>query len=458
MKRKYILMGCVAVLLLAGLTAIAFAAQSRSGDPTVVLDGAARQFEFQNVTPYTGNNYPNLFQNEELTAMMPGDAVEEEIIVTAKNLNGGYADIYLSAESINDDITPDEAAAYEFLMNNAALSVTCTDKTGSIRTLALTMDGERVQLGKFSERDSVTITVNFSIPITAGNDLQNLRAEIGWVFQAEIYENTGPGPGPGPSPSPSPGGDDGPSVPMLNTKDHMAYIIGRPGGMIYPEADITRAEVATVFFRLLTDESRARYWAESSPYPDVLSDDWFNNEISTLTKAGILKGRPDGTFGPDEFITRAEVAVICTRFFDTDVRDKTFPDIEGHWGQKEIEIACSSGILYGYPDGTYRPDQPITRAEFFAIVNRMLNRVAHKDHLHADMICWPDNMDTDMWYYADVQEATNSHLYSRKQGDTYEVWTKILPPPDWKALELEWSKLYGSSRQVVDSRTDADYR
>ena len=462
MKRKVIWAVCAAVLFLAGLTAIAFAAQSRSGDPTVVLDGEARIFEFQNVTPYTGNNYPNLFQNEKLTAMMPGDEVKEKIIVTAKNLNGGYADIYLSAESINNDITSDEAAAFQRFLEQGALTVTCTDTMGASKTLTLTTDG--VQLGKFYEGDSVTLTVKVSLPASAGNELQNLRAEIGWVFKAEIYENTGPGPAPGPGPnpspgpSPSPGDDDGPSVPMLNTKDHIAYIIGRPGGLIYPEDDITRAEVATVFFRLLTEEARAENWAERSPYPDVMPEDWFNHEISTLTRAGILKGRPDGTFGPDESITRAEVATICARFFDTDVRDKTFSDIEGHWAQKEIEIACSSGILNGYPDGTYRPDQPITRAEFIAIVNRVLNRVAHKDHLHADMICWPDNMNTEIWYYADVQEATNSHLYSRKAGDAYEIWTEILTPPDWKALEEEWSQRYSNTAQLVDSRTDADYR
>ena len=472
MKRKHVMAACIAALVLAGMTAITVLVQAQTSDPTVVLDGAARQFSFQNVTAYEGNTYPNLFKDTTFTAMMPGDMAGEEIVVKVENLNSGYADIYLSAESMNGDITAQEAADYVTLIgsgdgqdrNKADLTVTWTGHNGAVRHRDLS--NGRVHLGTFREGDSITIRVDIGIPIEAGNELQNLRAEVGWVFQGEIFDNgsgggSGGGGGAG---SGSIGEVEQPPVefagPELNMKDHFAYIIGRTDGLVHPEANITRAEVAAVFFRLLTDESRAYYWAETNPYYDVYADDWCNNEISTLTRAGILKGRLDGNYDPTASITRAEFAVLCSRFFVEDDRGKTFSDIEGHWAQKEIESVCAKGFLQGYPGGTFRPNKPITRAELVTIMNRLLGRAPHKDHLLPDMILWPDNMDTNAWYYADMQEATNSHLRSREEGAAYEEWEEILPPPDWNALEEEWSRLYTSAApdQVVDSRTNANYR
>ena len=233
-----------------------------------------------------------------------------------------------------------------------------------------------------------------------------------------------------------------PDKPELNTEDHYAYIVGYEDGSVQPEGDITRAEVATIFFRLLTDESRNEYWSQTNPYSDVSADDWFNNAVSTLTNAGVLDGYEDGTFKPNGNITRAEFATITARFFEaTYDGENLFPDIEGHWAQDYINEAANAGIVDGYPDGTFQPQQLITRAEAVTMVNRTIDRHPHEDHLLADMIVWPDNPET-AWYYEQVQEATNSHEYTMNTDDEqnpYEIWTKLLPNRDWSELEKEWS-------------------
>ena len=233
-----------------------------------------------------------------------------------------------------------------------------------------------------------------------------------------------------------------PDKPELNSEDHYAYIVGYEDGSVQPEGDITRAEVATIFFRLLTDESRNEYWSQTNPYSDVSADDWFNNAVSTLTNAGVLDGYEDGTFKPNGNITRAEFATITARFFEaTYDGENLFPDIEGHWAQDYINEAANAGIVDGYEDGTFRPQQYITRAEAVTMVNRTIERHPDADHLLDDMITWPDNPET-AWYYEQIQEATNSHEYTMNTDDEqnpYEIWTKLLPNRDWSELEKEWS-------------------
>ena len=233
-----------------------------------------------------------------------------------------------------------------------------------------------------------------------------------------------------------------PDKPELNTEDHYAYIVGYEDGSVQPEGDITRAEVATIFFRLLTDESRNEYWSQTNPYSDVSADDWFNNAVSTLTNAGVLDGYEDGTFKPNGNITRAEFATITARFFEaTYDGENLFPDIEGHWAQDYINEAANAGIVNGYEDGTFRPQQYITRAEAVTMVNRTIERHPDADHLLDNMITWPDNPET-AWYYEQIQEATNSHEYTMNTDDEqnpYEIWTKLLPNRDWSELEKEWS-------------------
>ena len=233
-----------------------------------------------------------------------------------------------------------------------------------------------------------------------------------------------------------------PDKPELNTEDHYAYIVGYEDGSVQPEGDITRAEVATIFFRLLTDESRNEFWSQTNNYSDVSEDAWYNNAVSTLSNAGIIDGYEDGTFKPDGNITRAEFATIAVRFFEaTYDGGDLFSDIAGHWAQDYINEAANAGIVDGYPDGTFRPQQYITRAEAMTMVNRTIDRHPDADHLLEDMITWPDNPET-AWYYEQVQEATNSHEYTMNTDDEqnpYEIWTELLPNRDWSELEKAWS-------------------
>ena len=259
------------------------------------------------------------------------------------------------------------------------------------------------------------------------------------VWETTHYPPVDPDPDPDPTPDPDP---EDPDKPGLNTEDHYAYIVGYPDGNVKPEGNITRAEVATIFFRLLTDESRDEFWSQTNPYSDVSEDDWYNNAVSTLTNAGIIDGYEDGTFKPNGNITRAEFATIAVRFFEATYEgENLFPDIDGHWAQDYINEAANAGIVDGYPDGTFGPQKLITRAEAMTMVNRTIDRHPHEDHLLADMIVWPDNPET-AWYYEQVQEATNSHEYTMNTDDEqnpYEIWTELLPVRDWAQLEKEWS-------------------
>jgi len=229
---------------------------------------------------------------------------------------------------------------------------------------------------------------------------------------------------------------------ILETEDHFAYVIGYPDGLVRPEANITRAEVATIFFRMLTDEAREQYWSKTNNFSDVSESDWFNNAISTLANAGVLNGYTDGTFKPNAYITRAELVKIAVSFYGTQAGKSThFSDASEHWATDFIAAAEEFGFVDGYEDGTFRPDKYVTRAEAMKIINRTLDRNPHKDQLLDYMITWADNSDTSKWYYADVQEATNSHTYT---WDIYgfEVWDALLPVRDWAAFEKEWSTAY----------------
>ena len=224
----------------------------------------------------------------------------------------------------------------------------------------------------------------------------------------------------------------------LNGDDHFAYIVGYPDGNVKPGSSITRAEVATIFFRLLTEDIRTANSTQSNSLSDVSRGQWFNHAISTLSSMGIVKGNPDGTFDPDAPITRAEFAAIAARFDDKNTNTTSnFSDIASHWAKDEIGVAANKGWINGYPDSTFRPDQYITRAEAMTLVNRVLNRLPEKsEDLLDDMIKWPDNADASVWYYLAVQEATNSHDYSDKSNaDKYEKWTKIRDARDWTLLE-----------------------
>lgn len=226
---------------------------------------------------------------------------------------------------------------------------------------------------------------------------------------------------------------------VLNKEDHFNYIIGTPEGLSLPTANVTRAEVATIFFRLMTDDARAKFDSLDNNFSDVAKGKWYNRAISTLAKAGIVKGDPAGTYRPGDPITRAEMAAIIARFGDFKEGGKTFNDISGHWAQKYIELAASNGWINGNPDGTFKPNNNITRAETVAMINRVLDRQTKdvSDLLPvAQMTNWSDNMDTAKWYYRDIQEATNNHKAERVGNSIYEKWTEKLPDIDWASYQI----------------------
>ena len=221
----------------------------------------------------------------------------------------------------------------------------------------------------------------------------------------------------------------------LNGNDHYAYIVGYPDKTVRPQNGITRAEVATIFFRLLTDETRNANSTKSNSYSDVAAGAWYNHAVSTLSAMGIVKGS-NGKFNPNAPITRAEFAAIAARFDDkANTTTADFSDIASHWAKNEISAASNNGWITGYPDGTFRPDNKITRAEAMTLVNRVLKRLPEtEEDLHDDMIKWSDNSDVSQWFYLDVQEATNSHYYQTKENQ-FEKWTELRETRDWTELE-----------------------
>ena len=262
------------------------------------------------------------------------------------------------------------------------------------------------------------------------------------------------------TPDPGPGGGGDPDRPVLNLEDHYSYIVGYPEDYrtgeatddeslwpVNPQGKITRAEVATIFYRLLNNETRTENWTTSNNFTDVDADDWYNTPISTLSSMGIIVGYNDGSFQPNAPITRAEFAAIAVRFYqnnDVNYEEGLFTDIDGsEWFADAIAAAYEHGIIGGYVDGSFQPNTQITRAEAAAIVNRTTDRFPDKDHLldAAEMRTWPDNADPDAWYYADIQEATNSHEYYKmddpdgEEGDQIEQWTERGEDVDWDAVE-----------------------
>ena len=217
----------------------------------------------------------------------------------------------------------------------------------------------------------------------------------------------------------------------LNGDDHFAYVVGYSDNTVRPNANISRAEVATIFFRLLKSDIRDGNLTADNDFSDVSDGQWHNKAISTMAKLGIVKGRRADSFDPDASITRAEFAAICARFNTKPVENSgSFSDISGHWAENEIERAAAFGWISGYPDGTFRPDARITRAEAMTMINRVLCRMPQSESdLLDSMVTWPDNKPSD-WHYLAVQEATNSHDFNR-QGEVGESWTKLTSVPDW---------------------------
>ena len=227
----------------------------------------------------------------------------------------------------------------------------------------------------------------------------------------------------------------------LNTQDHYSYLIGYSDGTVRPNGRITRAEVATIFFRLLTDDTRQRNWSSENNFSDVSADKWYNNAVSTLCHMGVLGGYSDGTFRPNAPITRAEFAKIAVSFAQANGSAvySYFTDVKTtDWFAPYVTAAKDSGLIEGYSDGSFKPENRITRAEACAIVNRVLGRKPSKNHMKiSGRIDWPDCTTAD-WFYEAIMEATNSHTY--QMGKRVETWNDKLPQRDWAALEKIWSQ------------------
>ncbi|MCL2588394.1 MAG: S-layer homology domain-containing protein, partial [Oscillospiraceae bacterium] len=231
--------------------------------------------------------------------------------------------------------------------------------------------------------------------------------------------------------------------PTDDLPERQAFLIGMPDGTVRPNAGITRAEVATIFFRLISDDTRTASWSQSNPFDDVALNQWFNNAVSTTTNMNLFQGVGDGLFAPGRGITRAELAAVLVRFagvdtglFTTD--DDQFSDIAGHWAQAYINEAARQGWIEGAQGlgGPFLPNQPITRAETAAMVTRIFARLVYSvDDLLPDRIRFSDLTNQNAWFYLYMASATNSFTYEREAGEIYLTWVEIIEPRDWRVLE-----------------------
>lgn len=223
------------------------------------------------------------------------------------------------------------------------------------------------------------------------------------------------------------------NTPKLNTSDHFAYVQGYPDGTVKPAGNITRAETAAILFRLMDDASRRTYYSTKSGFRDVASGSWYNTYVATLNNAGVITDSSNGYFRPNEAITRAELAAMLAKFSETTGAANYFNDVSAsYWAANAIAICAKLGWITGYPDGTFRPDKNVTRAELMAMINRATGRAPKSaDAFLPGMKTWIDNT-SDKWYYLDVQEATNSHSYTVKGSET---WTALTSDPNWSLYE-----------------------
>ena len=281
-------------------------------------------------------------------------------------------------------------------------------------------------LGQFAPNTGTDLVVTLKVPITLGNAYANLTGVVDWVFTVEEVIYSGGSDSDDDIVTP---GDDTTGFTVagiFNRVDHYAYVWGYPDGTVQPNANITRAEVTALFTRLLLQDVWLKYKCETNNFEDVLNNAWFHGDVSTMANMNVIGGYPDGTFKPNDPITRAEFAAIISKFDQYEIKNRNrFPDIAGHWAEEAILEVAEAGWVGGYEDGTFCPEKNLTRAETMVIINKMLGRTPQSvDDLLDGMIIWPDNADPTAWYYLDVQEATNGHDYT-KHANGCETWTLL---------------------------------
>ncbi len=371
--------------------------------------------------------------------------------------HAGYNDYYLVVVFGYHVVNGDKINTPFYLSANNGIGVGNANVTDRPHLLQVNVDEVRIitatagDNGKITPAGGVAVPLNgsqtFQITPNDGYHIQDVKVDeksVGAVKEYKFENVTKAHKIHATFARNSSGGSHKPTVTIpddvptgLNGKDHYAYVVGYPDGMVYPQKNITRAEVATIFFRLLEDETREANMTKSNSYNDMKDGAWYTCAVSTLSKMGIIKGYEDGSFKPDASISRAEFAAIAARFDpDGDKTPATFSDVSSHWAKDEISIAANHGWIKGYEDGSFKPDQKITRAETMTLVNRVLKRLPEtKDDLHKDMKTWPDNQNESAWFYLAVQEATNSHYQKLKKDGTHETWESMRETRDWAALE-----------------------
>ncbi|MGG6314288.1 S-layer homology domain-containing protein [Paenibacillus macerans] len=362
--------------------------------------------------------------------------IGDKIELTAKEVLGYTPEIATDMRELTED--PNQTYVFYYTKNAPA------DRQLTVKYLE---NGTNQQLadptvitGKPGETKTLTaLSISGYTPVKS-TDTYTFNDEEGQVYTfyyTRISSNPGGSDNPGntgnsgsPTPPSTPVVTPLPPLPAvpptLDTENHYDYIHGYPDGTVKPLNNITREEVATIFYRLLDDESRSAYLKSGTALSDVEATRWSNKYISTMENAGVVTGYPNGTFKPGQYITRAEFAAIASRFDKLDERQNgMFSDIQGHWAEKYIASAANKGWINGYTDGTFKPDQYITRAEAAKFINSVLNRKVDKDGIHEDAKMWPDNI-YGMWYYYEILEATNHHEYSREEPGV-EVWQEVKP-------------------------------
>ncbi len=410
---------------------------NKHGDLTVTktVDGTAgdtsKAFNFTVTLKDTGIN--GTFGEMTFTDGAATFALKHGESKTAKDLPAGITYTVTEAEADQDGYTTTAANASGSIIKDDTAAVTFTNTRNSSSSHHSTRytlhyesnggtaykderysSGTKVTLDKTPTRESYTFTGWY-----ADKALTQKITSVTMNSDKTVYA-----------------GWEATGVPdKLNGDDHYAYVIGYSDGNVRPNANVSRAETATIFFRLLKSDIRDGNLTADNGFSDVSNGQWHNKAISTMAKLGIVKGRRADSFDPDASITRAEFAAICARFNTKPVENSgSFSDISGHWAENEIERAAAFGWISGYPDGTFRPDARITRAEAMTMINRVLCRMPQNESdLLDSMVTWPDNKPSD-WHYLAVQEATNSHDFNR-QGEVGESWTKLTSVPDWKRYQ-----------------------